>query len=175
MKTIIGVIFLFFAILIGMTELEKDRALFYHSLNADSYENNKTTISDYDTIVTVTISGEVNKPGTYSMNCGNFLTDIIEKAGGITSNADIDCFDFYLVVEKSLSIYIPPITSEEKISLNDASLDELCTLNGIGKVIGNKIIDYRKENYKFYYLEQLLEVEGVGKSVFYKIRDNICL
>ena len=45
MKTIIGVIFLVFLIIIGMSEIEKDRALFYNSLGY-SISAEETTISE---------------------------------------------------------------------------------------------------------------------------------
>ncbi len=176
MKTIIGVIFLVFVIIIGMTAIEKDRASFYNSLNyTDENHLSDYSFSNEVSLISVTISGEVRKPNTYEVEANMTLEDVIALAGGITTLADTDCFDYYLIIEESMEIYIPPVSEESKISLNTATLEELMTLTGIGKVLGNRIITYREENGNFYYLEEIMHVEGIGKSLFTKIRDCICL
>ena len=38
--------------------------------------------------ITCTISGEVNRPGSYVLNNDATLLDLISNAGGLTSNAD---------------------------------------------------------------------------------------
>lgn len=177
MKTIIGVIFLVFLIIIGMSEIEKDRALFYNSLGY-SISAEETTISESEEneeTIEVTISGEINTPGTYEVEKGGYLEDIIEQAGGITSLADTDCFDYYLEINETIDIYIPPITDTEKVSINYADVEKLMTLTGIGKTLANRIVEYRDLEGQFMYLEQIMSVEGIGKSIFNKIKDRICL
>lgn len=61
----------------------------------------------------------------------------------------------------------------EKININTASLDELVTLKGIGEAIGQRIIDYRIANGKFYTIEEIMEVNGIGIKVFEKLKDFI--
>ena len=39
----------------------------------------------------------------------------------------------------------------------------------------DKKCDYRNENGDFSYLEQIMEVEGIGQSIFNKVKDQICL
>lgn len=175
MKTIITVIFLVFVIVIGMTEIEKSRAEFYSSLNYTEEINDSNTTSIEEETVIVTLQGEISKPGKYIINKGHFLETAIELAGGITNNADTDCFDYYYEVEEDVTIYIAPVTEDEKISLNTASADELKTLTGIGTSLATRIITYREEHGEFKYLEQIMNVEGIGKSIFNKIKNNICL
>ena len=176
MKTIIAVIFLVFIIIIGMTTIEKQNALFYNSLSGSVASDEYNTNTQNATILKVTISGEVQVPGKYEVIEGSYLDDVIEQAGGITSMADLYCFDNYLVIEEDLSIYIPPSTEEEKLSINDASEIELMTLTGIGKTLANRIVTYRENDADgFSYLEEIMKVEGVGKSIFNKIKDKICL
>ena len=60
-----------------------------------------------------------------------------------------------------------------KISINTASLEELMTLKGIGEAKAKKIIDYRNTNGYFEKIEDILNVSGIGESIFNKIKDNI--
>lgn len=175
MKTIIAVIFLVFVIIIGMSAIEQQNALFYNSLNGTVVSDEYNTHTENVEVLSVTITGEVQVPGKYEVASGSYLDDVIELAGGITSMADIYCFDYYVVILEDLSIYIPPITDEEKVSINYANEIELMTLTGIGKTLATRMISYREESGGFLYLEEIMKVEGIGKSIFNKIKDQICL
>ena len=61
-----------------------------------------------------------------------------------------------------------------KISINNATKEELTKLNGIGEKIAEKIIEYRKEN-KFKTIEDIKNVSGIGKSLYEKIKDSITI
>ena len=62
-----------------------------------------------------------------------------------------------------------------KISINSATLEDLQTLNGIGKSKAEAIINYRKENGNFKTIEEIKNVSGIGESAFAKIKDNITI
>lgn len=175
MKTIIAVIFLVFAIVIGFTAIDRNKAIFENSLYGAPISEEASTSAYTVEKVTVYLSGEVQKPGKYIVEYGCFLDDVIDKAGGLTSVADTDCFTFYLEMEKDMSIYIPAKSNEEKVSINYSSPEDLMNLTGIGKTIAGRIVTYREENGNYLYLEQIMEVEGIGQSIFNKIKDSICL
>lgn len=61
-----------------------------------------------------------------------------------------------------------------KISINNATKEELTKLNGIGEKIAEKIIEYRKEN-KFKTIEDIKNVSGIGESLYEKIKDSITI
>lgn len=61
-----------------------------------------------------------------------------------------------------------------KISINNATKEELTKLNGIGEKIVEKIIEYRKEN-KFKTIEDIKNVSGIGESLYEKIKDSITI
>lgn len=60
-----------------------------------------------------------------------------------------------------------------KVNLNTASKEELMTLNGIGDVRAQAILKYREEHGEFRSVEELMEVEGIKKGTFQKLKDQI--
>jgi len=57
------------------------------------------------------------------------------------------------------------------ISINNATLQELETLNGVGPSTAQKIIDGRP----YSKIEDLLNVSGIGEATLNKFKDRICL
>lgn len=66
-------------------------------------------------------------------------------------------------------------TKDNKISLNNASLEELMTLTGVGESKAIAIIKYREENNGFKKIEDIMNVSGIGEKAFEKIKDSIKL
>lgn len=60
-----------------------------------------------------------------------------------------------------------------KISLNNATLEELMTLNGIGESKAKAIIAYRDTVGAFKSIEELKNVDGIGDTLFEQIKENI--
>jgi competence protein ComEA len=61
------------------------------------------------------------------------------------------------------------------VNLNTASKDELTTLNGIGPVKAQAIINYRSKNGPFKSLEDLDKVPGIGQGTIGKIKGEVTL
>ncbi len=144
----------------------------------------------------VDIGGQVSKPGVYQVSEGTRVYQLIELAGGLTENADTDSINQASFVEDGEKIIIPKKVSDASLSdeavsssseetvvskgtvsgglvnINIASKDELKTLNGIGDVTADKIIEYRKSN-RFKKKEDIKSVKGIGDGIYEKIKDNI--
>ena len=58
----------------------------------------------------------------------------------------------------------PDQASPEPMDLNDADLAALTTLPGIGETLAQRILDYREEHGRFYSVQELLNVAGIGEK-----------
>ena len=176
MKTIIAVIFLVFTIVIGMSMI--DQHFQTPNTNSSIVVNESSSTSSSEEIqeqVKVILTGEVIKPGTYTIEKGLYLEEAIQLAGGITSNADSSCFNYFYVILEDIALYIAPKTIEDKISLNNADVKTLVNLEGIGPTLANAIIEYRETIKEYEYIEEIMEVKGIGKQTFEKNKDKLCL
>ena len=63
-------------------------------------------------------------------------------------------------------------TNNSKININEASMEELLTLNGIGEAKAKAIIKYR-EKMNFKSIEDIKNVEGIGYNLFDQIKESI--
>src|SRR5512141_3060751 len=61
------------------------------------------------------------------------------------------------------------------VNVNSATREQLESLNGIGPVKAQAIIDYRAKNGPFRSLEDLKKVDGIGDATFDKIRGDVSL
>ena len=144
-------------------------------------------------IIYVDIGGAVVNPGVYQVTKDTRLYEVIDMAGGLKDDADMDSVNRAAFVEDCQKIVIPVkgssgngdgdgdassvtassgITSEGLVNINTATLDELKTLNGIGDVIAERIIEYRSSN-AFKSKEDVMLVNGIGKAIYEKIKDRI--
>lgn len=70
----------------------------------------------------------------------------------------------------------PPAVIGDKININTATASELQkALIGIGAKKAQAIVHYRETHGKFIAIEQLLEVQGIGKATLEKNRERIML
>ncbi len=56
----------------------------------------------------------------------------------------------------------------EKVNINTASLEELCTLEEIGEIKAAAIIKFREENGEFRTVEEIMLVEGISTETLNK-------
>lgn len=134
---------------------------------------------------TVYVSGAINTPGVYEIQEGMRIIDIIEIAGGFSSEAD----STFIAEEINLSeyaldqqhIFIPfqqieidyaPETNtnlSNQININTATATELETLPGVGPSTAEKIIGGRP----YSSVDDLLQVSGIGDKTLSQFKNLI--
>ncbi|MDY0234665.1 MAG: ComEA family DNA-binding protein [Gudongella sp.] len=138
--------------------------------------------------IMVHISGEVYNPGIYELIIGDRVVDVVNMAGGLTKQADLDRINLAKKINDEDKIYIPGLDEEGsisiemgtntqetgKININIASSADLQSLPGIGEVIAGRIVEYRKTS-KFKNIEDILDVSGIGDAKFEAIKDMISI
>ena len=62
---------------------------------------------------------------------------------------------------------------DDRIDRNSATIEQLCTLKGIGPAKAQAILDYRDAYGGFVCVEEIMEVKGIGESTFAKIKDYL--
>lgn len=76
---------------------------------------------------------------------------------------------------EELNIKREKTENPDKININTATEEELKTLDGIGDSFAKRIIEYRNINGEFNQIEDLMQISGIGESVFEKIKNDICV
>jgi len=146
--------------------------------------------------IIVHIAGEVNNPGIIKIKEGSRIIDVVEKAGGFTSEANLDKVNLAYEVRDEQKIVIPNVNDKnddksiidesssfiiednsngDLININTATQSELESLSGIGPSMASKIIDYRDKSGKFKNKEDIKNVPGIGSSKYEAIKDEICV
>jgi len=134
--------------------------------------------------LSVSISGEVKKAGTYALEENTTLEELIGVAGGLTTNADEYAFDTSYLLEDKASFYIAPkydhsdVCSMEpivKCNINKDDEQGLQTVKGIGSTVAKAIVNYRNTNGEYKRIEDLKKVSGIGNATFEKIKDYVRL
>ncbi len=67
----------------------------------------------------------------------------------------------------------PVETTKININLSDAG--ELMKLKGIGKVLADRIVEYRSTKGSFRSVEELKKVKGLGGKLYDKIKDKVSI
>lgn len=144
----------------------------------------------------VHVVGEVNAPGIVKVPEGTRLYNVIEKAGGMTKNAQTDYLNLADTVKDGQQIRVISKKEYKKlkkkshggsqkesqggsdssglININTATADELQTLSGIGEVRAKAIVEYRTQNGNFSKIEDIKNVSGIGDATFNNIKSQIC-
>ncbi len=61
------------------------------------------------------------------------------------------------------------------VNINQATAEQLTTINGVGPVMAQRIVEFRQKNGAFKKVEDLLSVKGIGEKKLDKMRGQISL
>lgn len=147
--------------------------------------------------VYVYVCGAVKQEGVYRLQEGSRINDALLLAGGLTEDAASGVLNLAEPVQDGQKLYFP--TKDEladqqnalrdgaytdsqidssgeqtqKIDINTADKEQLMTLSGIGEAKAESIIRYRAEHGNFAQIEDITNVDGIGESLFQKIKEYI--
>lgn len=141
-------------------------------------------------LITVDVKGAVKSPGIYDLPVGSRVHDAVQKAGGLTEEADSKSLNLAQKISDEALVYVPtkgeeaasqqadtgttPSSSKDKkVNLNKASLEELKQVKGLGGKRAQDIIDHRETNGKFKSVDELKKVSGIGAKTIEKLKDYV--
>ncbi|MDU8038526.1 MAG: helix-hairpin-helix domain-containing protein [Streptococcus sp.] len=141
-------------------------------------------------LITVDVKGAVKSPGIYDLPVGSRVHDAIQKAGGLTDEADSKSLNLAQKVSDEALVYVPTkgeeaasqqvasgttasTSKDKKVNLNKASLEELKQVKGLGGKRAQDIIDHREANGKFKSVDELKKVSGIGAKTIEKLKDYV--
>ena len=150
-------------------------------------KNQKEEVVEQD-LITVDVKGAVKSPGIYDLPVGSRINDAVQKAGGLTDNADSKSINLAQRISDEALVYVPTkeeATSQEmpssasnnkenkKVNLNKASVEELKQVKGLGAKRAQDIIDHRESNGKFKSVDDLKKVSGIGAKTIEKLKEYV--
>lgn len=141
-------------------------------------------------LITVDVKGAVKSPGIYDLPVGSRVNDAVQKAGGLTEQADSKSINLAQKVSDEALVYVPTkgeevanqqtnsgapssTSKDKKVNLNKASLEELKQVKGLGGKRAQDIIDHRESNGKFKSVDELKKVSGIGAKTIEKLKDYV--
>jgi competence protein ComEA len=123
----------------------------------------------------ISVSGEVAKPGLYTLALGTRVADAIEAAGG-ASIEDIGNLNLAARLVDGQQIIVGATSATTScINLNQADVSQLDQLPGIGPVMAARIVSWRTAGHVFSSLTDLQDISGIGPSLVAKIGDSACV
>jgi competence protein ComEA len=153
-----------------------------------------------ESTVRVHVSGQVQRPGVYTLPRGSRGVDAIQAAGGISKGALLSELNLASVLQDGERLLIPRAeasrkptvptaakaprrtssqkpraSSQRPLSLNRATLEELDALPGIGPTLAEEVLRMRSQKGGFRTLDELKEVPGIGERRFERLAPLLTL
>ena len=150
----------------------------------------------------VHVLGAVRRPGLVRLPAGARVQDAIDKAGGLTGNADPDQLNLAQPLADGEQVLIgtrehaagevrtgsgggDPTAGASRpapgsgsgsggvVDLNRASAAQLEELPGVGPVTAEKILAWRSQHGRFSRPEELQEVDGIGPKTYAQLAPHV--
>ncbi len=142
------------------------------------------------------VSGAVVQPGLYELPAGARALQAVDAAGGLREDADADRVNLARKLKDGSQVNVPVRkqvreqgktgtskrsssndvrnTSNIKVNINTATVAELDALPGIGPALAQRIVT-RRNLQRFNMIEELMAVQGIGKSKYEKLKEYVCV
>jgi competence protein ComEA len=138
--------------------------------------------------VVVDVTGAVSEPGVYRLPAGSRVNDAVQRAGGATSQAQVEGINLAARLSDGQQVVMPTRvngpggvavgsstagTSESPISLGTATIEQLDTIEGIGPVTAQNIIEFRHQHGGLSSIDQLDQIDGIGPATMEALRARL--
>jgi competence protein ComEA len=151
--------------------------------------------------VVVDVTGAVERPGVYRLPAGSRVDDAVKRAGGAAAKAQLDLLNLAALLADGQQVVVPERVSasraggvtgvagaavgasgvtgvglgaeEGPISLGTATAAQLDTINGIGPVTAQDIIEFREQHGGLASVDQLDQISGIGPATMEALRDRL--
>ena len=141
--------------------------------------------------VVVDVAGEVRDAGVYRMPAGSRVNDAVARAGGATGAANLAAINLAARLGDGQQVVVPgkatatastgsadPAAAGDApaagpISLGSATVADLDTIEGIGPVTAQKIIEFRDQHGGVSSVDQLSQISGIGPATMQSLRAGL--
>jgi competence protein ComEA len=164
-----------------------DRPSFEASIPAGATPEGGFSVSSVGSDLVVDVAGAVRDPGVYRLPAGARVVDAVRRAGGPAGAALLEGINRAARLVDGQQVVVPERvpgasvaaaaagSSAEAgpISLGSATLEQLDTIDGIGPVTAQKIVEYRDQRGGLASVDQLDEVSGIGPATMESLRTRL--
>ncbi len=135
--------------------------------------------------IIVDVAGAVITPGVYSLPMNSRVVEAIKAAGGLKKGADTSDINQARILKDGEQIFVfaaatssggvakRVVRKNGPVMINRATVKEFEALDGIGPVLANRIVAYRKINGPFTAIEDVMKVSGIGAGTFAKFKEKL--
>jgi competence protein ComEA len=155
------------------------------------------SVSGSGSDVVVDVTGAVARPGVYRLPAGSRVDDAVKRAGGATGKGELDSINLAALLADGQQVVVPEQVSaaaaggamgaagagavagaglgaeEGPISLGTATVAELDTIDGIGPVTAQDIIEFREQHGGLGSVDQLDQISGIGPATMEALRERL--
>jgi competence protein ComEA len=143
------------------------------------------TLSGQASDLVVDVTGAVERPGVYRLPAGSRVEDAVQRAGGATDKAELEAVNRAARLADGQQVVVPERgpagasvaveggEEEGPISLGTATVEELDTIDGIGPVTAQDIVDFRDQHGGLASVDQLDQVSGIGPATMESLRARL--
>jgi len=138
--------------------------------------------------VVVYVAGAVSEPDVYRLPAGSRVNDAVQRAGGPTARAEVEGLNLAARLTDGQQIVMPSRaagpagvvagsgdagTMDAPIGLGTATVEELDTIEGIGPVTAQKIVEFRDQHGGTSSVDQLDQIDGIGPATMDALRTRL--
>jgi competence protein ComEA len=133
--------------------------------------------------VVVHVAGAVRDPGVYRLPAGSRVADAVKRAGGATGAAAVEGINLAARLADGQQVVVPGAkasvgvasggsasATDGPISLGTATVEQLDTIEGIGPVTAQGIVEFRDEHGGLSSVEDLDQISGIGPATMDALR-----